>query len=113
MSAVDTYSPRLKDSYENEIRPRLKEELGLDSIMQAPRIENTSALTPAVRRSSSAGASGVTGASSSVACAMRACTTGASARTDAPAGVLIFASDDTPPSPGVGAPDIPPAGKGA
>ena len=39
MSAVDTYSPRLKDSYENEIRPRLKEELGLGSIMQAPRIE--------------------------------------------------------------------------
>ena len=39
MSAVDTYSPRLKDSYENEIRPRLKDELGLDSIMQAPRIE--------------------------------------------------------------------------
>ena len=39
MSAVDTYTPRLKDSYENEIRPRLKEELGLDSIMQAPRIE--------------------------------------------------------------------------
>ena len=39
MNAVDTYTPRLKDSYENEIRPRLKEELGLDSIMQAPRIE--------------------------------------------------------------------------
>ena len=39
MSAVDTYSPRLKDSYENEIRPRLKDELGLDSIMQAPRVE--------------------------------------------------------------------------
>ena len=40
MSAVaDTYMPRLKEQYENEIRPRLKEELGLDSIMQAPRIE--------------------------------------------------------------------------
>ena len=40
MSAVaDTYTPRLKERYENEIRPRLKEELGLDSIMQAPRIE--------------------------------------------------------------------------
>ena len=40
MSAVaDTYTPRLKEQYENEIRPRLKEELGLDSIMQAPRIE--------------------------------------------------------------------------
>jgi large subunit ribosomal protein L5 len=39
MSAVETYTPRLKDQYEREIRPRLKEELGLDSIMQAPRIE--------------------------------------------------------------------------
>jgi large subunit ribosomal protein L5 len=40
MSAVaDTYTPRLKEQYENEIRPRLKEELGLDSIMQAPRIQ--------------------------------------------------------------------------
>src|ERR1043165_2376459 len=40
MSAVaDTYTPRLKEQYENEIRPRLKDELGLDSIMQAPRLE--------------------------------------------------------------------------
>jgi large subunit ribosomal protein L5 len=40
MSAVaDTYTPRLKEQYESEIRPHLKEELGLDSIMQAPRIE--------------------------------------------------------------------------
>ena len=40
MSAIaDTYTPRLKEQYECEIRPRLKEELGLDSIMQAPRIE--------------------------------------------------------------------------
>src|SRR5438132_9706288 len=40
MSAVtDTYTPRLKEQYEREIRPRLKEELGLDSIMQAPRVE--------------------------------------------------------------------------
>src|SRR3954464_9745468 len=40
MSAVaDTYTPRLKEQYENEIRPRLKEELGLDSGMQAPRLE--------------------------------------------------------------------------
>ena len=38
-TAVDTYTPRLKEQYETEIRPRLKEELGLDSIMQAPRIE--------------------------------------------------------------------------
>jgi large subunit ribosomal protein L5 len=40
MSAVaDTYTPRLKDQYDREIRARLKEELGLDSIMRAPRIE--------------------------------------------------------------------------
>ena len=40
MSAgADTYTPRLKEQYDREIRPRLKEELGLDSIMQAPRIE--------------------------------------------------------------------------
>ena len=38
-TAVDTYTPRLKEQYEREIRPRLKEELGLESIMQAPRIE--------------------------------------------------------------------------
>ena len=40
MSAVaDTYTPRLKEQYEREIRPRLKDELGLDSIMQVPRVE--------------------------------------------------------------------------
>ena len=40
MSAtVDTYVPRLKETYEREIRPALKDELGLDSIMQVPRIE--------------------------------------------------------------------------
>jgi large subunit ribosomal protein L5 len=39
MSATETYTPRLKESYERELRPRLKEELGLDSIMQVPRIE--------------------------------------------------------------------------
>jgi large subunit ribosomal protein L5 len=40
MSAVaDTYMPRLKEQYEREIRARLKDELGLDSVMQAPRIE--------------------------------------------------------------------------
>jgi large subunit ribosomal protein L5 len=33
------YVPRLKHRYETEIRPALKEELGLDSIMQVPRIE--------------------------------------------------------------------------
>jgi large subunit ribosomal protein L5 len=39
MAAVETYTPRLKDLYEQEIRPRLKEELGLSSVMQVPRIE--------------------------------------------------------------------------
>ena len=34
-----TYTPRLKDLYEGEIRERLKDELGLDSIMQVPRVE--------------------------------------------------------------------------
>jgi large subunit ribosomal protein L5 len=38
-AVVDNYTPRLKEQYENEIRPRLKDELELDSIMQAPRIE--------------------------------------------------------------------------
>jgi large subunit ribosomal protein L5 len=33
-----TYSPRLKDLYEQELRTRLKDELGLSSIMQVPRI---------------------------------------------------------------------------
>jgi large subunit ribosomal protein L5 len=39
VSAVDTYTVRLKEQYEREVRPRLKDELGLDSIMQSPRIE--------------------------------------------------------------------------
>src|SRR5215471_17618789 len=38
-TATETYTPRLKDLYEGEIRPRLKDELGLDSVMQVPRIE--------------------------------------------------------------------------
>jgi large subunit ribosomal protein L5 len=37
--ATETYVPRLKEQYENEIRPALKDELGLSSIMQVPRIE--------------------------------------------------------------------------
>jgi large subunit ribosomal protein L5 len=39
MSAVDSYTPRMKEQYEGEIRPRLQEELGLSSVMQVPRIE--------------------------------------------------------------------------
>jgi large subunit ribosomal protein L5 len=38
MSATETYTPRLKQQYENEIRARLKDELGLSSVMQVPRI---------------------------------------------------------------------------
>ena len=38
MSATETYTPRLKAQYENEIRARLKDELGLSSVMQVPKI---------------------------------------------------------------------------
>ncbi len=38
-ATVETYVPRLKERYEREIRPRLKDELGLASVMQVPRIE--------------------------------------------------------------------------
>jgi large subunit ribosomal protein L5 len=36
--APETYVPRLKQRYEEEIRPRLKEELELPSVMQVPRV---------------------------------------------------------------------------
>ena len=39
MAATETYVPRLKVLYDDELRERLKEELGLASIMQVPRIE--------------------------------------------------------------------------
>ena len=39
MSAKNGYAPRLKVVYEQELRPRLKEELGVASIMQVPRVE--------------------------------------------------------------------------
>ena len=39
MAATETYVPRMKAQYKNEIRPALKDELGLSSIMQVPRIE--------------------------------------------------------------------------
>jgi len=38
VSATETYTPRLKTQYETEIRPALKDELGVSSIMQVPRI---------------------------------------------------------------------------
>ena len=33
------YEPRLKALYERELRPRLREELGVSSVMQVPRLE--------------------------------------------------------------------------
>jgi len=36
--APETYVPRLKQRYDDEIRPRLKDELGLSSAMQVPRV---------------------------------------------------------------------------
>jgi large subunit ribosomal protein L5 len=33
------YQPRLKEQYLTEVRPRLKDELQLDTVMQVPRIE--------------------------------------------------------------------------
>jgi large subunit ribosomal protein L5 len=38
MSATETYTPRLKERYDTELRARLKDELALDSIMEVPRI---------------------------------------------------------------------------
>jgi large subunit ribosomal protein L5 len=38
MSATETYVPRLKQRYDQEIRAALKDELELDSIMQVPRV---------------------------------------------------------------------------
>jgi large subunit ribosomal protein L5 len=34
----ETYVARLKERYENEVRPQLKDELGLSSVMQVPRV---------------------------------------------------------------------------
>src|SRR4051794_21935785 len=37
--ATNGYTPRLKTEYESEIRPRLKDELGVSSVMQVPKIQ--------------------------------------------------------------------------
>jgi large subunit ribosomal protein L5 len=37
-TAATSVVPRLKERYESELRPQLKEELGLSSIMQVPRL---------------------------------------------------------------------------
>ena len=38
MAATETYVPRLRQTYDTEIRGALKEELGLSSVMQVPRV---------------------------------------------------------------------------
>jgi large subunit ribosomal protein L5 len=38
VAVSETYIPRLKQRYNDELRPRLKDELGVASIMQVPRI---------------------------------------------------------------------------
>jgi large subunit ribosomal protein L5 len=38
VSTVETYVPRLKQRYEEEIKPALLQELGLDSVMRVPRV---------------------------------------------------------------------------
>jgi large subunit ribosomal protein L5 len=38
MAVTETYVPRLKQRYNDELRGQLKEELGVSSIMQVPRI---------------------------------------------------------------------------
>jgi large subunit ribosomal protein L5 len=37
--STNGYTPRLKTAYEQEVRPRLKDELGLSSTMQVPRLQ--------------------------------------------------------------------------
>ncbi len=38
-TATETYTPRLKELYEGELREQLKESLGKSTVMQVPRIE--------------------------------------------------------------------------
>jgi len=37
--STNGYEPRLKALYEQEVRPRLKDELGVSSVMQVPRVQ--------------------------------------------------------------------------
>jgi large subunit ribosomal protein L5 len=39
VSAVDTYTPRLKELYEGELRGALKDELGVKSVMEVPHVQ--------------------------------------------------------------------------
>ena len=36
--SADGYTPRLKERYVSELRPRLKDELGVSSVMEVPRV---------------------------------------------------------------------------
>jgi len=38
-NGTNGYTPRLKELYEGELRPRLKDDLGLSSTMQVPRVQ--------------------------------------------------------------------------
>jgi large subunit ribosomal protein L5 len=38
MAVAETYVPRLKQQFNNELRPKLREDLGLSSVMQVPTI---------------------------------------------------------------------------
>lgn len=38
MSSTDTYMPRLKARYRDDLRGRLQQQLGLDNVMQVPRL---------------------------------------------------------------------------
>ena len=37
-ATAETYAPRLKELYDKELKARLKDELGLSSVMQVPRV---------------------------------------------------------------------------
>jgi large subunit ribosomal protein L5 len=39
MAVTETYTPRLKELYDNELRGQLKESLGKSTVMQVPRVE--------------------------------------------------------------------------
>ena len=38
MSTTETYVPRLKQRYDDEIKPALREELGIPSLMSVPKV---------------------------------------------------------------------------
>ena len=38
-NGTNGYAPRLKELYESDLRARLKDDLGLSSVMQVPRVQ--------------------------------------------------------------------------